>query len=305
MPDVTRVILDLDTGTDDALALAFAVRSSQLDIVAVTTVAGNVGVADTTENTLRVLSYLGAGHVPVHRGLSRPLVRRHQDAGYFHGERGLGGLKLPPSSATAVSPSAPQLLVDRIMAAPGQITLIATGPLTNLASAIALEPGLPAALGNLVVMGGALSGGNVTPFAEYNIFVDPEAAAQVIAACRLTMVGLDVTRQTAITRPMRDLLAPLDTETARLVYGVTAEALERGVWDVFHLHDPLAVGVAIDPTLCTVRTGTVTVETASAERTGQTTFQPEAAGAHQVCVDVDAPRFLSLLAGALSLPLGR
>ena len=123
MAPAIPVILDVDTGTDDALALALAVRSPALDLVAVTTVAGNVSLADTTENTLRVLGFLGAGHIPVHRGLSRPLARPLLDAGHVHGERGLGGLDLPPAARGITYPSAPHYLADAVMAAPGEITL--------------------------------------------------------------------------------------------------------------------------------------------------------------------------------------
>ncbi len=313
-----RAILDVDTGVDDAMALALAVRAAGLDLVAVTTVAGNVGLANTTENTRRVLAFLGAGEVPVHRGLSRPLSRPVFDAAHVHGDAGLGSLELPPAPGAASYPSAPQLLVDAIMAAPGTITLICTGPLTNLASAIALEPALPDAVGALVVMGGSLGSGNATPHAEFNIYADPEAAAQVFAAfsngadgargrgaagaSRLTMVGLDVTNHTFLDRAMRESLADHASPEARLVYGVTAEGFLSRDWELFHLHDPLAVGVALDPTLCTMRRGTLVVETTDVERAGRTTLREEADGPHLACVGVDAPRFLALFADTLGLP---
>lgn len=302
MPPATRAILDVDTGTDDALALALAVRSPALELVAVTTVAGNVGLTDTTENTVRVLGYLGAGHVPVHRGLGRPLARPLLDAGHVHGERGLGGLDLPPVVATGAYPSAPQFLVDALMARPGELTLVCTGPLTNLASAIALEPRLPAAMRRLVIMGGSLGPGNVTPHAEFNIWVDPEAAAQVFASCALTMAGLDVTHQTSLTPLLCGPLVGVDTDAARLVYGVTRHSFDVLASDTFHLHDPLAVGVAIDPTLCTTRRGTLRVDTSSSDRAGQTTLEPDSQGPHEACVGVDAARFLGLFAETLGLP---
>ncbi len=302
MTAATRAILDVDTGTDDALALALAVRSPALDLLAVTTVAGNVGLDDTTENTLRVLGYLGAGHVPVHRGLGRPLARPLLDAGHVHGERGLGGLDLPWVAPRATYPSGPQYLVDAVMASPGELTLICTGPLTNLASAIALEPRLPRALRHLVIMGGSLGPGNVTPYAEFNIWVDPEAASQVFAGCRLTMAGLDVTQQTSLTPRVCDPLAGIDTAVARLVYGVTRHAFDVMAWERFHLHDPLAVGVAIDPTICTVRRGTLRADTSATDCAGQTTLRPDANGPHEVCVGVDAVRFLALFAQTLGLP---
>ena len=302
MAEPVRMILDVDTGTDDALALALAVRSPGVELVGVTTVAGNVPLPRTTENTLRVLAHLGGGAVPVHRGLSRPLARELVTAAEFQGVDGLGGLALPPSGATIARPSAPEYLVETIMGAPGEITLVCVGPLTNLAAAIALEPELPSALGRLVLMGGALERGNVTYYAEFNIYVDPEAAAQVFAACPLTMVGLDVTQRASLTPATVKPLANLESPTARLVHGVTARTFgERGKGE-YHLHDPLAVAVALDPTLCQTKRGTVKVETATAWCAGRTTLDEADDGPHEVCVEVDTQRFLRLFAETLDLP---
>ena len=134
------VILDVDTGTDDALALAYAVASPRIDLVAVTTVAGNVDVEKTTANTLAVLDWLGAGDVPVHRGASRPLVRPHRDAIYFHDEGGLGGAQLPPSTRSIGADRGPAALIRLARQRPGELTLVTLGPLTNLAIALNVEP---------------------------------------------------------------------------------------------------------------------------------------------------------------------
>lgn len=300
MSEPLRVILDVDTGIDDAMALALAARSPAIELLAVTTVAGNVPLAETTENTRRVLTHLGAA-VPVHRGLSRPLVRPPLHARHVHGAGGLGNLALPDPARPLAKPSAPEFLVESALAAPGEITAICVGPLTNLAVAIALEPALPAALRRLVIMGGALGRGNVTPDAEFNIHVDPDAAAQVFAACRLTMVGLDVTERTTLTRAAWARLAPLDSPAARLVHGVSAHRFAEQGLSEEHLHDPLAVGVAIDPSLCRTRRGTLAVETAG-PRAGRTTLREAPNGPHEACVAVDAPRFLDLFARALGLP---
>lgn len=305
MPDRLPLLLDVDTGVDDALALALAVRAPNVELLGVTTVAGNVTLDHTTENTLRVLDALGAGDVPVHRGFSRPLARPLLEARNVHGEEGLGGYALPPASRGPERPSAPDFLIERILAMPGEVTLVCTGPLTNLAAAIALEPALPDALRRLVIMGGALGRGNVTPYAEFNIYVDPEAAAQVFAACRLTMVGLDVTQRTSLTRAAWERLDSGGDVVERLARGVTAQTfLERGR-DEFYLHDPLAVGVALDPTLCAVKTGVIEVETATAWRAGKTSLIEQVDGPHAACVDVDAPRFLRLFGELLGLPTPR
>lgn len=299
-----RTILDVDTGTDDAVALALALRSPAIDLVAVTTVAGNVALSFTTENTRRVLAFLGAEAVAVHRGFSRPLARPLFEARHVHGERGLGGLDLPaPTDGPALrKPSAPEALIDRVMAAPGEIALICVGPLTNLAAAIALEPALPGALRRLVIMGGALDRGNVTPYAEFNIYVDPEAAAQVFATCRLTMVGLDATRRATLTRGAWRRLAASAGPEGRLVHGVNAARFGEPDCDEVTLHDPLAVAVAIDPSLCATKRGTLAVETATAWSAGQVSLAESPDGPHEACVAVDAPRFLDLLARTLGLP---
>ena len=203
MATPTPIILDVDTGTDDALALAYAVASPDIDLVAVTTVAGNVDVERATANSLAVLDWLGASHVPVHRGASRPLVRAHRDAASYHGESGLGSAKLPPSKRQIGADRGPAAIIRMARERPGELTLVAVGPLTNLAIALNVEPRFPELLPSVVIMGGAFHvPGNVTPAAEFNIYVDPEAAGQVFAApfSRLVAVGLDVTERVTLTR---------------------------------------------------------------------------------------------------------
>lgn len=297
-----RIILDVDTGTDDAIALGLAVRLAAVDLLAVTTVAGNVGLPFTTANTLRVLHHMGATDIPVHAGFSRSLARQQPDASDVHGNTGLGSLVLPASPTTPRYPTAPQAIVDLVTAEPGAITLVCVGPLTNLAAAIALEPRLPGLIAGLVIMGGALGPGNITPYAEFNIYWDPEAAAQVFDACTLTMVGLDVSHKTILSREVWDRLAANDTRDAALVRGASADHFERRGRPGMYLHDPLALAVATDPTLCEMKRGRVKVETATAWCAGQTTLTEDANGPHQVCVGVDAARALRLMADAFSLP---
>ncbi len=304
MVESLQMILDVDTGVDDAMALALATRLPEINLRMVTTVAGNVGLNSTTANTWRVLDYLGAGDIPIHRGMSRPLVGKIVRAESIHGESGLGGLVLPdPASREQLRrPFAPEAIIDLVNSAPGELTLVFVGPLTNLATAIALDPTLPERIGRLVVMGGSLQGGNVTPYAEFNIGADPEAAAQVFAACSLTMVGLDVTMQVTLTREMCAKLAGLTTPEATIVREATAHFFRDGAEGKPHLHDPLAVGVALDPSLCVTKRGTVQVETATAWCAGRTTLVEDPNGPHEVCVGVDAERFLALFFEQLGLP---
>ena len=268
------VILDVDTGSDDALALAYAVASPELDLVAVSTVAGNIDVTKATANTLAVLDWLGAADVPVHQGASHPLVRPHQDAAYFHHEGGLGGARLPISTRQIGKDRGPAAMIRLARQRPGEITLVALGPLTNLAIALNVEPALTSLVKSVVIMGGAFTvPGNTTASAEFNILVDPEAAAQVFAApwIELIAVGLDVTEQVALTgRDWQEAQQPPALPpTAALFAEVGRFAFQTLGRDRFALHDPLAVAVARNPGLVEVEEARVEVET-SGEEVGRT-----------------------------------
>ncbi len=299
------IILDVDTGIDDALALALAVRSSRAELVAVTTLAGNVDVERATANTLAVLDWLGTTEVPVHRGASRPLVRPHVDAAYVHGTNGLGNADLPASVRTIGGDRGPAAIVRLATSRPGELTLVCVGPLTNLAIALNVEPGLADLLDRVVVMGGAYAvPGNVTPRAEFNVYADPEAAAQVFAAPfpRLTVIGLDVSHQTALPRAVWEATRATGSDphpAATLVVEVCRRSfIERGMTG-FYLHDPLALAAALDPSLVTTEGSTVAVALGGEER-GMTWITGP--GNVQVARTVDAERFLAGFYETLGLP---
>jgi inosine-uridine nucleoside N-ribohydrolase len=302
-----RVILDVDTGVDDALALALAVRHPQIQLEAVTTVAGNVGLELTTQNTLTVLDWLGASDVPVAAGADRPLIGPAREASHWHGPDGLGGAQLPASGRRAMDKAA-DYLVERIMAAPGEISLVCTAPLTNLAHAIQRNPNVVQAVKQVVLMGGvARPPGNVTPTAEFNVYADPHAAALVFEQdWPLSMVGLDVTNQVVLTRAERDALAERTTPEAVLVREVTRHLFDvRGV-EAMALHDPLAVGVAVQPDLVTRVERDVAVETRGELTLGQTVVDlrssaPPLRRRTRVCEQVDAARFKALFFETLGL----
>ena len=215
----TRIILDCDPGIDDALAIAFAHGHPGLELVGVTTVAGNVGLAKTTANALAVCEFIGAAGTPVTAGCAGPLLRPAFDARQVHGDSGLGGAVLRPAAARPAAGHAIDYIIDTVRAAPGEITLVATGPLTNIALAVRREPRLADWVREFVIMAGSAGRGNVTPAAEYNIWADPEAAAAVFrAGWIVTMLGLDVTLRTraskAVLRRM-DELGPLGTKLLR------------------------------------------------------------------------------------------
>lgn len=310
------VIMDVDTGTDDALALAYAVRSPKLDLLAATTVAGNVGIERATANTLAVLDWLGAKDVPVHRGASRPLVRAHLDAAGFHHEGGLGGARIPDSKRPIGADRGPAAIVRLANARPGEITLIALGPLTNVAIALNVEPRLPELLKGLVLMGGAFTvpgntmpdgsfkgPGEGAPAAEFNIIVDPEAAEQVFAAPfkRLLAIGLDVTNQVALTSGDWDAVntaAHLEAPAA-LLREIGGHAFGTLAREQFALHDPLATAVAADHGLVETELASVAVDTIGAE-IGRTRI--DGPGQVEVALHVDRERVLHEFRATLGLP---
>lgn len=290
------MIIDCDPGHDDAVALLLALASQEVELVAVTTVHGNQTLDKTTANALRVLELAARGDVPVAAGADRPLVRDLAVAADVHGERGLDGPSLPPPRGRPLARHAVDLLAEKL--GPG-VTLVATGPLTNVA--LLLERG--ARPGRLVLMGGAIGRGNVTPAAEFNIWADPEAAAQVFSAgLDLTMVGLDVTHQALVTPDRRERL-----RSAGRVGRVVAELLDFFArfhsatyrWPGPPVHDAVAVAEVIRPGLLELVEGHVAVETTSELCRGRTAVdlyrrtgaRPNA----KVAVGIDVEGFLDLL----------
>ena len=204
-----KIIIDCDPGIDDALALVLAHGHPDLELLGITTVAGNVDLGQTTENALRVREYAGI-KVPVTAGCPGPLARPARHARDVHGSSGLGAARIPPASSGPADGHAVDYLAAAISAEPGQITLIAIGPLTNIALAVRRHPHLVSQAGNFVIMGGSAGRGNTTPAAEFNILADPEAAAIVFGAgWTVTMIGLDVTRQVRATAAVRDRMRAL------------------------------------------------------------------------------------------------
>ena len=205
-----KLLLDCDPGLDDALALLLAQCDPALELVAVTTVGGNVGLAETTRNALDLREYLGFVGVPIASGASGPLVREAKNAAEVHGAGGLGNLVLPGSTMALDSTHAVDLIIDTLKAAPGEIHLVATGPMTNIALALRKEPRLTEWAASFVIMGGSFTRGNTTPAAEFNIYADPEAAAEVFdAGWDVVMVGLDLTLQALVTETIRDRMLAL------------------------------------------------------------------------------------------------
>jgi purine nucleosidase len=265
----------MDPGVDDALAIMLALRSPELKVLGISTVSGNVPVEKGTRNTLRILSFLGRHDIPVYGGAGRPLVREAIYATDVHGPEGMGEALLP-DPGTLPAGDGIEFLVEAISAHPDEITLIATGPLTNLALAEERSPGILGRLNRLIVMGGAIEEpGNITPVAEFNFYVDPHAARRVVqSGAPLTLVTLDATHRVELgMETIRQRIIPLKTPTSQFIAAALRTWISFGERlygrAVVHLHDPLAVGVAIDPSLFNFAPVFLDVETEGLLTVGQ------------------------------------
>ncbi|MEV4311167.1 nucleoside hydrolase [Actinocrispum sp. NPDC049592] len=247
-----RLIIDTDPGVDDAFAIALACASPEVDLLAVTTVAGNIGIEHTTRNALNILALCGREDVPVAAGAHRPFSRpvRGDDA---HGNDGLGGhaYAIPASTAVVDKRDAVTLLKDMLEASDEPVTIVAIGPLTNIALLLAAHPSVKAKIDRLVVMGGGIEGGNITPSAEFNVWVDPEAARRVLVEedVPVTLVPVDITMRCAVGDPWLNELAttPVGRELVAMTPHYRAFYLEEVGRDDFVMHDAIAVAEAIEP----------------------------------------------------------
>ncbi|NUR82832.1 MAG: nucleoside hydrolase, partial [Nonomuraea sp.] len=214
---MTKVLIDCDPGIDDALALALAAGSS-LDVVGITTVGGNVDLSLTTANALALREFLGLDGVPVTAGSAGALFRKTVRADHVHGESGLGGAVLPPATLPVSPGHAADFIISTLAASPGEITLVAIGPLTNIALAVLREPRVVEWARELIIMGGSYTRGNHNPAAEFNMLADPEAAAVVFeAGWTVRMMGLDVTLTALVTSPVLDRMRGLGKLSSLLV----------------------------------------------------------------------------------------
>src|SRR3989475_2849313 len=247
-----RVVIDTDPGVDDALALLLAMRSPELKIEAITPVAGNVPLELSLPNALRMVEIAGRTDIPVAAGAKTPLLRRLVTAAYAHGENGLGGTVFPEPKIKPIAEPAAKFISQIVRKYPGEVTLITIGPLTNIATALTADAELAGMIKSLVMMGGSLSGGNITPAAEFNVYVDPEAARIVFqSGIPITMVGLDVTRKTSLTdEHVRILEAgqnPVSQAAAKIARNAINHNREQGFLVGPNMHDSLAVAGFLGP----------------------------------------------------------
>jgi inosine-uridine nucleoside N-ribohydrolase len=303
----TPIILDVDPGHDDAVAIMLACGAPELDLRAVTTVAGNVPLEKTTRNALRILSLIGRADVPVAAGAASPLARLLRTAEDIHGESGMEGPEIPDATVPAEERGATELIADVLRETPEPVTLVPTGPLTNIATLLREHPELRDRISRVSLMGGSIGLGNTTPAAEFNVYVDPEAAREVFeSGLRITMSGLDVTHQAGAGPGERERLRSVGT-VGGVVAGLLeffAESYERVFgFDSPPLHDPVAVAAVLEPGVLRTRPMRVDVECESELTRGETvcdfygvTGKPPNA---EVGVELDRERFFELLYRAL------
>jgi inosine-uridine nucleoside N-ribohydrolase len=298
-----RIILDCDPGHDDAIALLLALASPEVELLGVTTVHGNQTLAKTTVNALKLLEFTGRTEIPVAAGADRPLRREAFVAAYVHGESGMDGPVLPAPTTTPIEQHAVDFIAETVLGSQEPVTLVPTGPLTNIALLLARHPDAAGRVARIVLMGGAIGEGNVTPAAEFNIWADPEAADRVFSSgLDVTMIGLDVTHKA--------LVGPTHKEQLRgsgRVGAMVAELLdfygrfhrETYGWDGSPIHDAVALAHAFRPGLVETRRTGVRIDCdgelgrgrTNADLYGRMGWEQNA----EVGVDIDAEGFIRLL----------
>ena len=270
-----KIILDCDPGHDDAIAILLAAHHPAIDLLAITTVAGNQSIEKTTLNALKVCSLAHIRNVPVAMGMERPLVRPAKHAANIHGESGLDGPHIPEPDIELAPQHAVDLLIDLLLNSDGDITLVPTGPLTNIAVAIRREPAILPKIQAISLMGGAIGLGNTTPAAEFNIHTDPEAAA-IVFSCRrpITMCPLEVTHQALATEDilghLREANRPVATFAADLLDFFAGRYRDEFGFPAAPVHDPCAVAAVVDPSILRAHDMHVEIETTGEWTSGRT-----------------------------------
>ena len=294
-----KIILDVDTGHDDAVAIVLAAGSPEIEIMGLVAVCGNQIREKTLENTLNVCDHLGV-MAPVYAGMDRPILRKRIVAGDIHGESGLDGPVFTARKKQVEKGHGVQFIIDTVMTNPGEITLVPTGPLTDIAMALLLEPAVARNVKQIVAMGGSMGRGNVTPSAEFNIYADAEAASIVFASgAPVVLMPLDVTYQVML---YDTLLAQYHTMRGRAVEMFCASmdcymaSCRRHGYDYPAMHDPCCVAYVIDPSMFTFERREIQVELQGTHTYGRTVAGRLCSdGGMQIGVTCDVPRFWQLL----------
>jgi len=297
----TPIVLDCDPGHDDAIALLLALASPEVELLGVTTTHGNQTLEKTTANAIRVLELVGRADVPVAAGADRPLVRDLAVADHVHGESGLDGPTLPPAVHRPIGPHAVDFIVEQLVSSPHPVTLVPTGPLTNIAQVLDATGGEN--VERIVLMGGSIAEGNITPAAEFNIWADPEAAQRVFrSGLDVTMIGLDVTHRALLTPAIAERLRATGATgafVAELAAFFSGYHRETYGWDGAPIHDAVAVAHVVRPGLVRTVQRNVEIEVESELCRGRTVVdlwqRTNRSANADVAVDLDVAGFFELL----------
>lgn len=303
-----KILYDCDPGHDDAIAILLAAGSPELELLGLTTVAGNQTLDNTARNACHVLQWLGREEIPVYAGCDRPMVRTRVTAGDIHGKTGLDGPVFPPLRKAVEAEHAVPFLIRTLLASQGDITVVTSGPMTNLAMALRLEPGIAEKIQRIVLMGGSYTNGNVTPAAEFNILADPEAAHVCFTAGRpVTMIGLDVTRKVLCYPETVERMAKVGNAASRLFVDLMGHfcKTQKEVfgWEGGPLHDPVTIASLLDSSLVKTKPMNVRIDLGHGDSYGRTNCDcfgylglPATA---DVAVDIDVPRFWDIIEAGL------
>ena len=299
----TKIILDCDPGHDDAVAIILAGKNPKVDLLGITIVSGNQTLDKTVRNALNVTQHLGID-VPVYGGCSEPMVRKKVVAGDIHGESGLDGPVFPPLERKAEAEHAVNFIIKTLMESEGDITVVTTGPMTNLAMAMRMEPNIVPKIKQIVLMGGAIANGNVSPAAEFNIMADAEAAYVCFTSGRpMTMVGLDVTRKVLCYPEIVERMGRIGNRASKLFVDLMGHfcKTQKEVfgWEGGPLHDPVTLAYLIDPSVLKVKPMNVRIDIRSTESYGRTNCDPfdylHLPHTADVAMDIDVERFWDII----------
>ena len=303
----TKIILDCDPGHDDAVAITLAANSDKIDLLGITVVAGNQTLEKTQINARNVCQWLGVD-VPVYAGCGQPMVREKMIAGDIHGETGLDGPVFPPLTKELEKEHAVDFIVKTLMESDGDITMVTTGPMTNLAMAMRMEPAIIPKIKQIVLMGGAYTNGNVTPAAEFNIIADADASYVCFTSGRpITMMGLDVTRKVLCYPEIVDRMEKIGNKASKLFADLMRffckTQKEVFGWEGGPLHDPVTIAWLIDPSVVTLKPMHVDIDIRSVQSYGRTNCDFFGYGGQEptanVAIDIDAAKFWDIVEAGL------
>ncbi|RHP43435.1 ribonucleoside hydrolase [Clostridium sp. AF32-7AC] len=303
----TKIILDCDPGHDDAVAITLAANSDKIDLLGITVVAGNQTLEKTQINARNVCQWLGVD-VPVYAGCGQPMVREKMIAGDIHGETGLDGPVFPPLTKELEKEHAVNFIIKTLMESDGDITMVTTGPMTNLAMAMRMEPAIIPKIKQIVLMGGAYTNGNVTPAAEFNIIADADAVYVCFTSGRpITMMGLDVTRKVLCYPEIVDRMEKIGNKASKLFADLMRffckTQKEVFGWEGGPLHDPVTIAWLIDPSVVTLKPMHVDIDIRSVQSYGRTNCDFFGYGGQEptanVAIDIDAAKFWDIVEAGL------